>query len=183
MRQLGNGVRRGPHDGAIDAVGVDAERPKRGPAAKQAEQLTDEFASEVEQNAPETGTEGDLWKPGDAPSQAARWYVDAIARAGTVGIIGVYPLTASSFPIGQAMNKNLVLKMGNAEHRRWWVIIKEALALRCRPSVLLGPVSTAQLSSNIAALSVDGTALTGYMSGLAQSPAAYWQECSSLPWH
>lgn len=131
MRQLGNGVRRGPYDGAIDAVGVDAERPKRGPAAKQAEQLTDEFASEVEQNAPETGTEGDLWKPGDAPSQAARWYVDAIARAGTVGLIGVYPLTASSFPIGQAMNKNLVLKMGNAEHRRWWVIIKEALALRC----------------------------------------------------
>lgn len=34
-------------------------------------------------------------------------------------MIGVYPPTAQHFPIGAAMNKNLVLKMGNAEHRRY----------------------------------------------------------------
>jgi threonine dehydrogenase-like Zn-dependent dehydrogenase len=31
----------------------------------------------------------------------------------------VYPLTARTFPIGQAMNKNLTIKMGNCNHRRY----------------------------------------------------------------
>lgn len=97
---------------------MDAERPKAGPAAEASAALAQEFAAEVAANAPETNQRGDTWKPGDAPSQAARWHVEVIAKAGTVGIIGVHPPTASSFPIGAAMNKNLVLTMGNAEHRR-----------------------------------------------------------------
>jgi threonine dehydrogenase-like Zn-dependent dehydrogenase len=31
----------------------------------------------------------------------------------------VYPPTFSSYPIGAAMNKNLTLKMGNCNHRRY----------------------------------------------------------------
>ncbi|WP_432573169.1 zinc-dependent alcohol dehydrogenase [Kineococcus sp. SYSU DK005] len=106
-------------DRVIDAVGVESERPKSGPAAEASGQQAEQFAAEVAGNAPETNQQGDTFKPGDSPSQAAQWYVQAIAKAGTVGIIGVYPPTMNSFPIGQAMNKNLVLKMGNCEHRRY----------------------------------------------------------------
>jgi len=106
-------------DKVIDAVGVESERPKTGPGAEQGEQQAEEYAREIAQNAPETGVQGEQWKPGDAPSQAARWYVEAIAKAGTVGIVGVYPPTQSSFPIGQAMNKNLNIRMGNCPHRRF----------------------------------------------------------------
>ncbi len=106
-------------DRVVDAVGVDAQRPKTGPAAAAAEDLAETFAAEVAENAPVTNTRDGLWQPGDAPSQAARWYVQSIAKAGTVGIIGVYSPTASSFPIGEAMNKNLVIKMGNTPHRRF----------------------------------------------------------------
>jgi threonine dehydrogenase-like Zn-dependent dehydrogenase len=31
----------------------------------------------------------------------------------------VYPETAASFPIGTAMNKNLTVKMGNCNHRKY----------------------------------------------------------------
>jgi threonine dehydrogenase-like Zn-dependent dehydrogenase len=40
-----------------------------------------------------------------------------VAKAGTVSIIGVYPQTDRVFPIGEAMNRNLVLRMGNCNHR------------------------------------------------------------------
>lgn len=53
------------------------------------------------------------------PSQAARWYVDAIAKVGTIGVVGVYPPTMDAFPIGQAINKNLTIRMGNCPHRRY----------------------------------------------------------------
>ena len=106
-------------DKVIDAVGVESERPKTGPGAQQGEQQAEQFASEIAQNAPQTGVQGEQWKPGDAPSQAAQWYVQGIAKAGTVGVVGVYPPTHSSFPIGQAMNKNLDIRMGNCPHRRW----------------------------------------------------------------
>jgi threonine dehydrogenase-like Zn-dependent dehydrogenase len=69
--------------------------------------------------APETNPQGDTWVPGDAPSQALQWAVEGVAKAGTLGIIGVYPPQAQAFPIGQAMNKNLTVKMGNCNHRRY----------------------------------------------------------------
>ena len=59
------------------------------------------------------------WVPGDAPSQALQWEIESVAKAGTVSIIGVYPLTMNSFPIGAAMNKNLTLRMGNCNHRKY----------------------------------------------------------------
>jgi threonine dehydrogenase-like Zn-dependent dehydrogenase len=50
-------------DRVIDAVGVDAEKPH--------------------------GTSDENWQPGNGPSQALQWAVESLAKAGTLGIIGV----------------------------------------------------------------------------------------------
>jgi threonine dehydrogenase-like Zn-dependent dehydrogenase len=102
-------------DRVIDAVGVDANRPHSGPAAKAAAK---EHAREKEKLAPESNPKGGNWEPGDAPSIVLSWSVEAIAKAGTVSIIGVYG-EVDSFPIGDAMEKNLTLTMGNCNHRRY----------------------------------------------------------------
>jgi threonine dehydrogenase-like Zn-dependent dehydrogenase len=106
-------------DRAIDAVGVDAEHAHHGPAARQAKRMEKEFEREGEKVAPVTHPEGDNWKPGDAPSQVLTWAVQALTKAGTLSVIGVYPQTADFFPIGVAMNKNLTLRMGNCNHRKY----------------------------------------------------------------
>ncbi|TSC29292.1 zinc-dependent alcohol dehydrogenase [Corallococcus sp. Z5C101001] len=106
-------------DRAIDAVGVDAQHAHFGPAAKKAKAEKPEFKREVAQVAPKQNPHGDNWVPGDAPSQAAQWAVQALAKAGTLSIIGVYPQTMNAFPIGEAMNKNLTLRMGNCNHRKY----------------------------------------------------------------
>lgn len=106
-------------DRVIDAVGVDAQSPRSGPAAEAAREQADAFAQEREQVAPETNTDGTLWTPGDAPSQALQWAVQAVAKAGTIGVIGVYPPPMTSFPFGAAMMKNLTIKSGNCNHRRY----------------------------------------------------------------
>ncbi len=103
----------------IDAVGVDAQHTDHGPAAKEAQEEKEQFEQQVEQVAPEQNVQGDNWLPGDAPAQALTWAVEAVAKAGTISIIGVYPPTMQTFPIGQAMNKNLTLKMGNCNHRKY----------------------------------------------------------------
>lgn len=106
-------------DRAIDAVGVDAQRPHAGPAAKEAKSKADQFKEEVSTVAPKTNPKDGNWVPGDAPSQALEWAVKALAKAGSLSIIGVYPPSARVFPIGAAMNKNLTLKMGNCNHRKY----------------------------------------------------------------
>jgi threonine dehydrogenase-like Zn-dependent dehydrogenase len=121
-------------DRVIEAVGVDAERPAEGPAAAQAEEKADQFDTELSQVAPQTDP---AWAPGDAPTQAAQWAVEAVAKAGTVGVIGVYPQTVTSYPFGAAMMKNLTIKAGNCHHRKY---IPELLRL-----VVDGTVDPAQL--------------------------------------
>lgn len=106
-------------DRVIDAVGVDAEHPHHGPARKDAAKHAEQHAREVHEVAPKTNPDGESWRPGDAPSQALEWSVDALAKAGTLGIIGVYPEAARFFPIGKAMNKNLTIKTGNCNHRKY----------------------------------------------------------------
>jgi threonine dehydrogenase-like Zn-dependent dehydrogenase len=106
-------------DRVIDAVGVDAVSAHHGPAAKEAKKQQEQFEQELEQVAPETNPDGENWIPGDAPSQALSWAVECVAKAGTLSIIGVYPPQMKSFPIGEAMNKNLTLKMGNCNHRKY----------------------------------------------------------------
>ncbi len=116
IRRLTGGIGA---DRAIDAVGVDANRPREGPAAGKSAQMKSWFKEEVREVAPKTNPDGDNWRPGDAPSQALIWAVEALAKAGTLSIVGVYPQTARFFPIGQAMNKNLTIKMGNCPHRKY----------------------------------------------------------------
>jgi threonine dehydrogenase-like Zn-dependent dehydrogenase len=115
LRELTGGT--GP-DRSIDAVGVDANHPHSGPA-KPDPQEEKEFEAERQQIAPQQHPSNGNWYPGDAPSQVLRWAVQASAKAGTIAIIGVYPETAKTFPIGMAMNKNLTLNMGNCNHRRY----------------------------------------------------------------
>jgi threonine dehydrogenase-like Zn-dependent dehydrogenase len=109
LKRLTGGT--GP-DRVIDAVGVDAES-----AGSERDQR---FSKEVEEIAPEQPSEGSRFRrPGDAPSQALRWEVEALAKAGTLAIIGVYPPNAEHFPIGAAMNKNLSVLAGNCNHRKY----------------------------------------------------------------
>jgi threonine dehydrogenase-like Zn-dependent dehydrogenase len=105
---------------AIDAVGVDACSPREGylsswlPSAERTR-----HRREVSQVAPHTNPQGDNWIPGNAPSQALDWAVQVLCKAGTLSIIGVYPPGARFFPIGDAMNKNLTIQMGNCPHRKY----------------------------------------------------------------
>jgi threonine dehydrogenase-like Zn-dependent dehydrogenase len=93
--------------------------PKEGPAAEQAKKMAEQFRQEVKTIAPDAKPQGGQWQPGDAPSQALTWAVETLAKAGTLGIIGVYPPTDRFFPIGAAMNKNLTINMGNCNHRTY----------------------------------------------------------------
>jgi threonine dehydrogenase-like Zn-dependent dehydrogenase len=94
-------------DRVIDAVGVDAVSPEG------------EQRDDVAAVAPETNPQGGNWHPGNAPSQVLDWAVQAVCKAGTIGIIGVYPQTATTFPIGRAMMRNLTINMGNCNHRKY----------------------------------------------------------------
>lgn len=116
LRKLTNGI---GVDRAIDAVGVDANHAHEGPAAKASKAMAEQFQQELDAVAPETNPQGDNWHPGDGPSQALTWAVKALAKAGSLSIIGVYPATLTGFPIGESMNKNLTLKMGNCNHRKY----------------------------------------------------------------
>lgn len=90
-------------DRLIDAVGVDAY-------SGSGEQHPDEIS--------EAAGGGDTtWGHGTDPAQAAQWTVESVTKAGSIGIIGVYPPTMRTWPIGAAMNKNLTVKMGNCPHR------------------------------------------------------------------
>jgi threonine dehydrogenase-like Zn-dependent dehydrogenase len=106
-------------DRAIDVVGVDAQRPHSGPASKEADAKASEYKKEVSEVAPKTHPKDGNWVPGDAPSQALEWEVMSLAKAGTLSIIGVYPQTMKTFPIGMAMNRNLTINMGNCNHRKY----------------------------------------------------------------
>jgi len=105
-------------DRAIDAVGVDAVAPKKGPAARNAKDLRETFARERKKVAPKTRPKNGNWEPGDAPSMVLHWAVEALAKAGTFSVIGVYN-EGVGLDIAGAMEKNLTLKMGNCNHRRY----------------------------------------------------------------
>jgi threonine dehydrogenase-like Zn-dependent dehydrogenase len=104
-------------DRAIDAVGVDAYRPQTGPAARRAEQEDVHFKRELDEILGDSRDEH--VHPGNAPSQVLVWATEALAKAGTLAIIGVYPSAELYFPLGQAVDKNLAIRMGNCPHRRF----------------------------------------------------------------
>ncbi len=106
-------------DRIVDAVGVDAEHPVRGPAADHLKDKMEKLESDVDKVAPKHQKQGQEWRPGNAPAMALNWEVQSLAKAGTLGIVGVYPETLESFPIGAAMSKNITIKMGNCNHRHY----------------------------------------------------------------
>lgn len=101
LRELTGGV--GP-DRIVDAVGVDAYPPPGG-ETDIGEQSQASMGGEL------------TWQHGTRPSQAARWAVSAVAKAGTIGVVGVYPPGFDTFPLGSAMNRNLTVHLGNCPHR------------------------------------------------------------------
>jgi threonine dehydrogenase-like Zn-dependent dehydrogenase len=116
IKELTNGTGA---DRVIDAVGVDAEPPRRGPAAEKSTKYKELFEEELKKIAPSAKPQGELWKPGQAPSQVVQWAVECVRKAGTIAVIGVYPMTMMWFPFGQAMNRNLTVRAGNCNHRRY----------------------------------------------------------------
>jgi threonine dehydrogenase-like Zn-dependent dehydrogenase len=114
IRELTNGIGA---DRAIDAVGVDAVHPSRGPAHKKSKDK--EFQEEVEEIVPKPRSQGENWIPGNAPSQVFEWAIEALAKAGTLSVVGVYPSAMRTFPIGDAMEKNITLRMGNCNHKKY----------------------------------------------------------------
>ncbi|MBV9539380.1 MAG: glutathione-dependent formaldehyde dehydrogenase [Acidisphaera sp.] len=143
VKQLTGGV---GVDRVIDAVGVDAQHAHGGPA--HGDEAKDR--QEVQQIAPEAKPRDGTWVPGDAPSQALRWAVESLAKAGTLGIIGVYPPTMQHFPIGMAMNKNLSINAGNCNHRAYVPKLVEMVRMgRIDPTSVL--TKTAPLTGAIEA--------------------------------
>jgi threonine dehydrogenase-like Zn-dependent dehydrogenase len=116
LRRLTGGI--GP-DRAIDAVGVDAERPHKGPAARAGRANSPRFKRELKEMGAPRRANGRNWRPGDGPSQVGDWAVESLAKAGTLSIIGVYPDSDRFFPIGAAVNKNLTIKTGACNHRAY----------------------------------------------------------------
>jgi threonine dehydrogenase-like Zn-dependent dehydrogenase len=110
LRELTQGS--GP-DRVIDAVGIDAATAHADSKSKQ------EFESEMKTVAPDAKKAQKNWWIGGAPTQAINWAIESVAKAGTVSIIGVYPPTLKSFPVGEMMNKNLTVRTGNCNHRKY----------------------------------------------------------------
>ncbi|SKA12875.1 alcohol dehydrogenase catalytic domain-containing protein [Consotaella salsifontis] len=107
-------------DRAIDVVGVDAFRPTKGPMKAEVEKRAEFYDRQVQMIAEASAmTDASHYAAGNAPSLSLEWAVQALAKAGTLSVIGVYPQTDMFFPIGAAMNKNLTLRMGNANHKKY----------------------------------------------------------------
>ena len=111
LRELTQGS--GP-DRVIDAVGIDAATAH--PKSDEKKQ----FETEMQTVAPDAkNAKKNSWWIGGAPTQALNWAVQSVAKAGTLSIIGVYPPTLNSFPVGEMMNKNLTVNAGNCNHRKY----------------------------------------------------------------
>ncbi|MGI9104070.1 MAG: zinc-dependent alcohol dehydrogenase [Terriglobales bacterium] len=132
-------------DRAIDAVGVDAVKPHHGPASRGVK--ADKLEQEVKEVAQKTNPKDGNWEPGDAPSLVLDWMVESVAKGGRISVIGVYSEMSRTFPIGQAMGKNLTVKMGNCNHRKYIPHLVELVATGAvQPTKILthvGPMTSA----------------------------------------
>ena len=114
-------------DCVIDVVGVDAQHAHGGPAKPDAETLKQDEQT-VKEVAPDAHPHDGHWVPGDAPTQVLEWSIEAVRKAGQIGIIGVYSPDVNSYPIGKAMNKNLTVRMGNCNHRTYIPMLIDLVA-------------------------------------------------------
>lgn len=132
-------------DRVIDAVGVDAEHPTTGPGSWKSEPQKEEFEQEVRQVTGGTHPEGIHWRPGDAPSQVFIWAVEAIAKAGTLSVVGMYPPNVRFFPFGEAMKKNLTINTGMCHHRKYIPHLLELVKSRAvEPEKVLSQIEPLQ---------------------------------------
>ncbi|MDP4193956.1 MAG: zinc-dependent alcohol dehydrogenase [Bacteroidota bacterium] len=134
-------------DRVIDAVGVDAVHPESGPAFKKSRKLEKQFRRESDIVAPKINPDGKYWMPGNAPSQVLLWAIESVAKAGTLSVIGVYPQTFQFLPFGMAMSKNIVIRSGNCNHRKYIPMLIEMVQSKViNPQKILshvGPISSA----------------------------------------
>jgi threonine dehydrogenase-like Zn-dependent dehydrogenase len=163
LRELTGGI--GP-DCVIDAVGIDANRSEQETSGKEGEK----FRKELEEIAPKANPHNSNWHPGNAPSQALEWAVKAIAKAGTLSIIGVYPPTMRYFPIGLATNKNLKINAGNCNHRKYIpMLLEKVKSGEVDPSKIL--TKEESLSSSIRAYESFDKREDGWMKVMLTSAA------------
>jgi threonine dehydrogenase-like Zn-dependent dehydrogenase len=95
-------------DGVVEAVGMEAHgTPFQAAAMKAAGMLPDPLA----RKATETF--------GVDRMGALRTAFDAVRRAGTISIIGVYGGEADPFPMMELFDKGVTLRMGQAHVKRW----------------------------------------------------------------
>lgn len=95
-------------DSVIDAVGMEAHG---APVAKIAHRLTGLLPAPVAEKFTE--------KAGIDRLAALHSAIDAVARGGTVSISGVYGGTVDPMPMMQMFDKQISLRMGQANVRRW----------------------------------------------------------------
>jgi len=105
IREMTGG--RGP-DSVIDAVGMEAHG---APVGKLAHQLVGLLPDAVGQKVMEQGGVDRL--------SALYSAIDIVRRGGTISIIGVYGGTADPMPMLQLFDKQVQLRMGQANVKRW----------------------------------------------------------------
>ena len=105
MREMTDG--RGP-DAVIDAVGMEAHG---APIGKLAQQLTGLMPDSVAAKLIETAGVDRL--------SALRLAIDAVRRGGTISVIGVYGGQADPLPMMTLFDKQVQLRMGQANVKRW----------------------------------------------------------------
>jgi threonine dehydrogenase-like Zn-dependent dehydrogenase len=105
IRELTGG--RGP-DSVIDAVGMEAHG---SPAGKLAHQLVGLLPDVVGEKLMQTGGVDRL--------NALYSAIDIVRRGGTISIIGVYGGTAAPLPMRNLFDKQIQLRMGQANVKRW----------------------------------------------------------------
>lgn len=125
LRSLTN--KKGPSK-IIDAVGTDAMHPDYGLLGNISHMAKlRQFKNEVASIVPKSNPNGGNWYPGNAPSQVFEWAVEAVEKGGTISIIGVYTELMRIFPIGEAMGKNLTVRAGNCNHRKYMPMLLEMI--------------------------------------------------------
>lgn len=119
---------RGP-DSVVDAVGMEAHGSPVGKAAHTlAGLLPDRIAEKVMETA------------GTDRTAALHAAIDIVRRGGTVSLSGVYGGMATPMPLLQAFDKQLTLRMGQANVKRW---MDDLLPLVCDDADPLGTESFA----------------------------------------
>ncbi|MEA2370654.1 MAG: hypothetical protein QOH12_1048 [Solirubrobacteraceae bacterium] len=126
VRELTDG--RGP-DAVIDAVGMEAHG---APVA--------EFAHKVAGALPDAIAAPMMQKAGIDRLSALHTAIELVRRGGTVSLSGVYGGAASPMPLIQMFDKQINLRMGQANVRRW---IPDILPLVCGDEDPLGVESFA----------------------------------------